>query len=164
MTTPEFEINRNILSGNTADYEIIRTGEILREEKINPDEEKRITVNELLKNIEERGFESVAIEYSSSSTSELGGKLGWIDEKEFSKKLLKFIQNTEVGKVSQPISVPGGLLFLKIADIKITELEIDLDKKMKELVEIEKNTQLTQFSTNYFNQVKNNIKINYFDD
>mgnify|MGYP001334730049 FL=1 len=37
MTTPEFEINRNILSGNTADYEIIRTGEILREEKINPD-------------------------------------------------------------------------------------------------------------------------------
>ena len=37
MTTPEFEISRNILSGNTADYEIIRTGEILREEKINPD-------------------------------------------------------------------------------------------------------------------------------
>ena len=42
MTTPEFEISRNILSGNTADYEIIRTGEILREEKIkyNPIEKK----------------------------------------------------------------------------------------------------------------------------
>ena len=156
-----YDNKKNISVKEEVEEEIV---EEIVEEKINPDEEKRITVNELLKNIEERGFESVAIEYSSSSTSELGGKLGWIDEKEFSKKLLKFIQNTEVGKVSQPISVPGGLLFLKIADIKITEPEIDLDKKMKELVEIEKNTQLTQFSTNYFNQVKNNIKINYFDD
>ena len=156
-----YDNKKNISVKEEVEEEIV---EEIVEEKINPDEEKRITVNELLKNIEERGFESVAIEYSSSSTSELGGKLGRIDEKEFSKKLLKFIQNTEVGKVSQPISVPGGLLFLKIADIKITEPEIDLDKKMKELVEIEKNTQLTQFSTNYFNQVKNNIKINYFDD
>ena len=33
MTTPEFEINRNILSGNTADYEIIRTGEFYEKKK-----------------------------------------------------------------------------------------------------------------------------------
>ena len=41
---------------------------------------------------------------------------------------------------------------------------MDLDKKMKQLIEIEKNNQLTNFSINYFNQVKNNIKIKYFND
>ena len=35
---------------------------------------------------------------------------------------------------------------------------------MKELIEIEKNNQLTQFSINYYNQVKNNIKIKRFDE
>ena len=32
------------------------------------------------------------------------------------------------------------------------------------LIEIEKNKQLHNFSTNYFNQIKNSIKIKYFND
>ena len=35
---------------------------------------------------------------------------------------------------------------------------------MEELIQIEKNIQLNNFSRNYFNQVKNNTKIKYFND
>ena len=35
---------------------------------------------------------------------------------------------------------------------------------MNQLIEVEKNNQLNNFSTNYFNQVKNSTKIKYFDD
>ena len=41
---------------------------------------------------------------------------------------------------------------------------MDLDEKLKELIEIEKNNQLNNFSTNFFNQVKNNTEIKYFND
>ena len=42
--------------------------------------------------------------------------------------------------------------------------EMNALKEMEKLIEIEKNKQLNNFSTNYFNQVKNNIKIKYFND
>ena len=41
---------------------------------------------------------------------------------------------------------------------------MDLEKKMAELIEIEKNNQLNNFSTNYFNQVKNNTKVKYYNE
>ena len=41
---------------------------------------------------------------------------------------------------------------------------MELDNKMKQLIEMEKNSQLDNFSTNYFNQIKNSIKIKYFND
>ena len=56
------------------------------------------------------------------------------------------------------------ILILKVENKRVEENKMDLDKKMKELIEIEKNKQLNNFSTNYFNQVKNNIKIKYFNE
>ena len=56
------------------------------------------------------------------------------------------------------------MLILKIHDKKVEKEKIDLKQKMNELIDIEKNKQLTQFSSNYFNQAKNNIKVKYFDD
>ena len=78
--------------------------------------------------------------------------------------LIKFVKKTEVGAITEPIPIAGGILILKVENKRVEENEIDLDKNMKELIEIEKNKQLNNFSTNYFNQVKNNTKIKYFDD
>jgi len=39
-----------------------------------------------------------------------------------------------------------------------------LSRAAFKLIEIEKNNQLNNFSTNYFNQVKNNTKIKYYND
>jgi len=124
----------------------------------------QITIDDLIKNIKEKGFENTAIQYSSSPTAQQGGKLGWISEGNFSELLLKFIKKTKIGTITEPIPISGGILILKVANKRVEENKMDLDKKMKELIEIEKNKQLINFSTNYFNQIKNNTKIKYFND
>jgi len=124
----------------------------------------QITIDDLIKNIKEKGFENTAIQFSSSPTAQLGGGLGWISESKFSKLLLKFIKKTKIGSITEPIPISGGILILKVENKRVEENKIDLEKKMKELIDIEKNKQLSNFSTNYFNQVKNNIKIKYFND
>jgi len=134
------------------------------EEKTDNKANNQITIDELIENIQEKGFENTAIQFSSSSTSQQGGKLDWINESEFSEILLKYIKKTKIGTITEPISVPGGIIILKIENKRFEENKIDFEKKMEELIKIEKNNQLNQFSTNYFNQVKNNIKIKYFND
>ena len=124
----------------------------------------QITIKDLIKNIKENGFENTAIQFSSSPTAQLGGRLGWINESKFSQLLLKFIKKTKIGTTTEPIAISGGILILKVENKRVEENKMDLDKKMKELIEVEKNNQLNNFSINYFNQVKNNTKIKYFND
>ena len=87
-----------------------------------------------------------------------------VNESTFSKVLIKSIKETKIGSITEPIPISGGILILKVGDKRIEETNLDLDKEMAKLIEIEKNKQLNNFSTNYFNQVKNNIKVKYFND
>jgi len=125
---------------------------------------KKITIDNVIENIKEEGFENTAIKFSSSPTAQQGGNLGWVGESKFSKVLLKSIKKTKIGSITKPIPISGGILILKVGNKRFEENKIDLEKKMKELIDIEKNKQLSNFSTNYFNQVKNNIKIKHFND
>ena len=124
----------------------------------------QITIDDLIKNIKKKGFENTAIQFSSSPSAQQGGRLGWVNETKFSQLILKFIKKTKIGSISEPIPISGGILIIKVENKRIVENRIDLEKKMEELIDIEKNRQLNNFSTNYFNQVKNNIKIKYFND
>ncbi len=124
----------------------------------------QITVDDVTENIKKKGFENTAIQFSSSPSAQQGGRLGWIIESKFSQQLLKFIKKTKIGSITEPIPISGGILILKVGNKRVEEDKIDLDKEMKKLIDIEKNKQLNNFSTNYFNQVKNNIKIKYFND
>jgi len=137
-----------------------KTNEKITEAKTND----QITIDDLIENIKEKGFENTAIQFSSSPTAQQGGRLGWVSESKFSQLLLKFIKKTKIGTITKPIPISGGILILKVENKRFEENKMDLDKKMKELIEIEKNNQLNNFSRNYFNQVKNNIKIKYFND
>jgi len=124
----------------------------------------QITMDDVIENIKEEGFENTAIQFSSSPTAQQGGNLGWVSESKFSKVLSKSIKETKIGSITKPIPISGGILILKVGDKRIEETNMDLDKEMEKLIEIEKNKQLNNFSTNYFNQVKNSIKIKYFND
>ena len=124
----------------------------------------QITIDDVIENIKEEGFENTAIKFSSSPTAQQGGNLGWVSESKFSKVLVKSIKETKIGSITEPISISEGILILKVGDKRVEETNMDLDKEMEKLIEIEKNKQLNNFSTNYFNQVKNNIKIKYFND
>ena len=42
--------------------------------------------------------------YSSSSTSSLGGKLGWIDEKSVNNNLRMILSNLKINELTDPIS------------------------------------------------------------
>jgi len=134
------------------------------EETIDVKIKDQITIDDLIKNIKEKGFENTAIQFSSSPSAQQGGRLGWVSESKFSQLLLKFIKKTKIGSITKPISISGGILILKVENKRVEKNKIDLEKKMKELINIEKDKQLNNFSTNYFNQVKNNIKIKYFND
>ena len=124
----------------------------------------QITIDDIIENIKEEGFENTAIKFSSSPTAQLGGNLGWVSESKFSKVLVKSIKETKIGSITEPIPISEGILILKVGDKRAEETKMDLDKEMEKLIEIEKNKQLNNFSTNYYNQVKSSIKIKYFND
>tara|TARA_E500000178_G_scaffold289353_1_gene292397 strand:+ start:575 stop:1504 length:930 start_codon:yes stop_codon:yes gene_type:complete len=119
------------------------------------------TKYELIKmEINEKNFKKAALTYSISDTANSGGNLGWVNEDVISEKLKNEIIDLKIGEFSKPIIIPGGALILKIENIKEVNNEINLEKKLNELVRYSTNEQLNQFSNIYFNKVKKNIKIN----
>ena len=112
------------------------------------------------KDILEKGFENAALIHSIANSSQNSGKLGWINEDSISSKLIKELNEIEIGQHTNPITIPGGLLILKIQDIKEIENNVNVEQKLKQLVQKETNQQLNQFSNLYYNKVKNNIQIN----
>ena len=115
---------------------------------------------EISKVINDKGFDFAALKYSISPTSNLGGKLDWINENSLNKNIRTAINDLEINDFTKPINVPGGFLILKINDIKKTKIEIDIEKEFKKLEDFEKNNQLNQYSKIYFNKVKKNLAIN----
>ena len=112
------------------------------------------------KEINVSNFKKAALKHSISNTANSGGSLGWVNEDVISKKLKNEIVNLKIGELSKPIIIPGGALVLKIENIKEINNEINLEKKLNDLVRYSTNQQLNQFSNIYFNKVKKNIKIN----
>ena len=109
--------------------------------------------------INDKGFDFAALKYSISSTSNLGGKLDWINENSLNKSINLAINNLEINEFTKPIVLPGGFLILQVNDIKNTEVEIDLEKEFKRLLNYEKNNQLNQYSKIYYNKIKKDLEI-----
>jgi peptidyl-prolyl cis-trans isomerase SurA len=127
-----------------------------------------VTQNETLKdkymiikkNITENGFENAVLIYSLSKTNNDEGKLGWVKENILSDKILNSLNNLKIGQITNPITVPGGFLILKIEDIKIEETKLDIESDLKILINSETNKQLEQRSNIYFNKIKKNSLVN----
>ena len=114
---------------------------------------------EISKVINNKGFDFAALKYSVSPTSNLGGKLDWINENSLNKSIKSEIDNLKINDFTKPINVPGGFLILQINDIKNTKIIIDVEKEFKKLLNYEKNNQLNQYSKIYFNKVKKDLEI-----
>ena len=115
--------------------------------------------SEISNTIKNKGFDFAALKYSSSSTSNLGGKLDWINENSLNKSIKNVIKDKEINDFTKPIRVPGGFLILQVNEIKNTKIKIDIDKELKKIVDYEKNNQLNQYSIIYFNKIKKNLEI-----
>ena len=119
------------------------------------DQKFKLIENEIKKS----GFESAAFSYSISNSSKSGGNIGWVNEDTINQKLKNEIKKIELGQYTKPIVIPGGVLILKLEDIKEIKNEIDIDSKLNELIRYSTNEQLNQFSNIYFNRIKKNTII-----
>ena len=149
---------RNRIENNTKFLKLYLLSEIFFE--VSNLKELDIKFQEISQAINNKGFDFAALKYSMSSTSNLGGKLDWINENSLNKKIRAEIKNLKINDFTKPINVPGGFLILQINDIKSTEVKIDVDKELKKLENYEKNNLLNQYSKIYFNKAKKDLEIN----
>ena len=112
------------------------------------------------KSINEIGFKNSANIYSISDSSKFGGEIGWIAEKELSKKIFNEINDLEINQYTKPILTGSSFLILKIDDLKYEEKKIDLKEQQNKKIKFETDRQLQQFSKIYYNKVKINTNIN----
>ena len=120
-------------------------------------ENKYNKISEAIKKI---GFENAALKYSTSQTSNMGGKLDWINENSMNKNIQEIVNKTKINEVTKPMPVAGGYLILKINEIKTVETKLDFEQELKKMIRSAKNYQLNQFSKIYFNKIKKDIRIN----
>jgi peptidyl-prolyl cis-trans isomerase SurA len=133
-------------------YEILFN--ILDKERL---DEKFNLINQ---DIKKKGFENAALIHSISDSSKKGGNMGFINAKSINQKILKEIKKLNIGEHTNPITIPGGFLILKINNIKKVEKKIDLKSEIERLKVSEMNKRLNQYSILYFNKIKKDIIIN----
>tara|TARA_B100000795_G_scaffold119159_1_gene88638 strand:- start:70 stop:1008 length:939 start_codon:yes stop_codon:yes gene_type:complete len=158
----EIKINKNLLKeqilSQSQEVEYYLISEIfINIENKNEIQNKTI---KLIKDINDLGFEQTATLYSDAESAKKRGDLGWVNINLLSPDIKKEIINLKINSVTQPISLGGGLLALKIRDKKKEQKSIDIDAELNKIIEVEKNKKLNQFSNLYFNKIKNNVKVN----
>ena len=124
--------------------------------------ELKIKSEEIKNSILNVGFENTALIYSISDNSKIGGKLDWIKENSLNNKVRNELNNMNIGDLTNPIITPGGFLILKIEDIELKKGKFNLEAELENLIKIETNTQLNQYSNIYFNKISKNFKIDEF--
>ena len=140
---------------NLQEYEL---AEIEISLKNNSDDKN--TFIEVNNQIEKIGFEKTAIKYSMSTTSLDGGKIGWINSKSLSKKVLTTLDKMKIGDISEPIIQTNTATIIKLLDKKTINLnKTDMDELRKKIVNNKKNELLSLYSNNYLSKIKNNALI-----
>ena len=127
--------------------------------KLTKESDQLTLITEVKKKIEEIGFGNTANTYSISKTANKGGRIGWVNESSLSSMIVKEIKNLKKGEITMPIKLTSGFLILKVNDIEINEIKVNLEKITDSRINNELNKQLDQFSTLYFNKTKMNTKI-----
>tara|TARA_B100001057_G_C22719011_1_gene898932 strand:+ start:135 stop:1070 length:936 start_codon:yes stop_codon:yes gene_type:complete len=112
------------------------------------------------KTINEKSFSDAALIYSVSESSANEGKLGWIKENVLNNKIKSEINSINVGEISNPIIIPGGVLILYKEDTRKVEKKINIENEINNIIEKKINDQLKTMSAMYFNKIKKNISIN----
>ena len=115
--------------------------------------------DEIKKSINDIGFEETARIYSLSDSKKSGGDLGWIYKNQLSQEIKDGINEINVGDFTKPIVTSGGILILKLNDVKTENFKVDKDKQLKKMIEFERNRQLTKFSTLHYKRIYNNVEI-----
>ena len=115
---------------------------------------------EVVKSINEIGFENSAATYSFSESAKIGGVIGWVNEISLNNNVRKNINGLKVGEFTKPIILSNGILILKLINTKNSETTIDIENELKKAINYERNRQLNQYSKIYYNKIKKNLDFN----
>ncbi|MDC3403736.1 peptidylprolyl isomerase [Candidatus Pelagibacter sp.] len=142
---------------NNLDQKVYSLSEILFENEISTDFDKRL--KDITQSISEVGFNNTANLYSVSDSAKFGGKIGWVEEKKLSKKIIEELQTLEAGQYTAPIQTGGLFLILKIEEIKYEKAKINEEEELNKMVQFETSKQLDQFSKIFYKKIKINNTI-----
>ncbi len=164
--------NRLIVNSSDIDEELKKLEKIKKNEYLiseilmpisNSDEVANV-INNLKKKIEIEGFESVAEQLSIAESSLKGGDLGWLDENIISEKIKPSIIKTQIGKISEAIILPEGILIFKVRDKREIKSDLTLEDKKNKLVVAEKNKILGMYSLSHYDKVRRSIAIKFLNE
>ncbi len=163
----KIEINENSIDNDLK--KIIENEKKLEEFKIseieilvesNENETEKILF--LKSQIKEQGFETAALKYSISSSAGNKGDLGWISSKSLTNKILNIIKKMKPGDISEPIKRQNSVLFLKLNDKKISNIEnINKVELKQRLIDQKKNELFNLYSKSHLSKLKNTSLIEY---
>ena len=116
----------------------------------------KMKYKKILQDIEVIGFDQAALIHSISDTANFGGEVGWVKESQLSEKIYDQIKNLKVNQLTKPITTPGGILILKVNEIKDTPNDkIDKELELSKITQAEKNRQLNEYSVIHFRKIEN---------
>jgi peptidyl-prolyl cis-trans isomerase SurA len=117
-------------------------------------EELNKKFNQIKNDIENSGFDKAALIHSKSNSASQNGEIGWINENSLNPNIKSILTDIKIGEFTQPITVPGGYLVLKLEEQRIVENKIDLDKERENLIRSLTNQQFNQFSNIYYKRIE----------
>jgi len=112
--------------------------------------------------IKEKGFENTANLFSTSESSKVGGKLGWVRKDILSEQIVEKLKDLEIGDYSSPLQINNSFFIFKINEKRKIKIEIDKKKELDKMILFETSKQLDKFSNIFFNKIKLNSKISEF--
>jgi peptidyl-prolyl cis-trans isomerase SurA len=154
----ENEIRKDILMNSKIQSKEYQLSEIIFEVENKEEIEKKY--KEIVKSINEIGFENTAATYSFSDSAKIGGDIGWINENSLNDNIKTNINSLEVGGITKPIVLSNGILILKLINTKNLDTTVDIENELKKAINYERNRQLNQYSKIYYNKIKKNLDFN----
>ena len=144
-------------ANNKINQKVYSLSEILFDKENNSSFKKKL--EDIGQSINEIGFNNTANIYSVSDSSKFGGKIGWVEEKKLSKKIIQELESLETHQYTAPIQMGASFLILKIEEIKYQKTIINKDEELNKMIQFETSKQLDQFSKIFYNKVKINSLI-----
>ena len=154
----EAAIKKELLENSKIQSKKYQLSEIIFE--VENKEEIQKKYKEVIKSINEIGFENSAATYSISESAKIGGDIGWINENSLNNNIKKNIRSLKVGEFTKPIILSNGILILKLINTKNSETTIDIENELKKAINYERNRQLNEYSKIYYNKIKKNLNFN----
>tara|TARA_B100001027_G_scaffold207176_1_gene171363 strand:- start:981 stop:1904 length:924 start_codon:yes stop_codon:yes gene_type:complete len=119
-------------------------------------------VLDLKNKIKDEGFETAALKYSISSSSNNKGSLGWISSKSLSQEIFEILKRLNTGQISRPIKRQNSILFLKLDDVRTSKVEnININDVKKKIIDRKRNEMFNLYSKSHLSKLRNSVLIEY---